>query len=384
MAAAAVGSSIRLLREAVGRWKRVPRWVAYPGCWDSPQGAKRYLLPENIVQLQTFQEHKLQMGYQRYGEKDTFFKIMEEKLKNNKLILKDELKALLHMCDSKKDVEVAKRVIYRYHEENKNIIFWEFKFGPVFMRLCYELDLEETALELIKDQALRGFFSDSTSFNILMDMLFTKGRYQSALEVLSEMKQQDIKFNKETYLLACAICYKLNTLEACKICATMLEDAALNGYFVPRRSYYFVVALFLKQEDVAKARSYYSQIMNTSSQLCSNLDILLQAASGDLDNLVKTLEKGLDWNTPFFVKKVAYSMEVLQIVIKKLDNHPDLWDRFESVFAKLQQLGQVTSQTLDDLLCQTPGLRKQDSGLLRPRRMNHRAQQCLGLNLLTE
>ena len=77
------------------------------------------------------------------------------------------------------------------------------------MRLCFELDLETPAVELIKDQNLRGFFSDSTSFHILMTMLFKKGHYKSALEVLAEMKKQGIPFNKETYLLAFAICYKL-------------------------------------------------------------------------------------------------------------------------------------------------------------------------------
>lgn len=33
--------------------------------------------------------------------------------------------------------------------------------------------------------------------------------FTGALEVLIEMKKQDIPFNKETYLLAFAICYKL-------------------------------------------------------------------------------------------------------------------------------------------------------------------------------
>ena len=30
-----------------------------------------------------------------------------------------------------------------------------------------------------------------------------------ALEVLSEMKSQGVPFNKDTYMLACGICYKL-------------------------------------------------------------------------------------------------------------------------------------------------------------------------------
>lgn len=41
------------------------------------------------------------------------------------------------------------------------------------------------------------------------------------------------------------------------------------------------------------------------------LKILLQAASEDLNNLVETLEKALDCNTPHFVRKVTFSMEVV-------------------------------------------------------------------------
>ncbi|XP_072848733.2 pentatricopeptide repeat-containing protein 2, mitochondrial [Pogona vitticeps] len=381
MAAALFRRSDRMLREATKYFKL---GVVYSGCWNCRQGAKRYLLPENILQLQTFQQSKLQVAQKRYGEKDTFFRTLEEKLKNHRIILKDELKTLLHLCQSKSDVEIAKKVLYRYHEENKNMLFQEFRFGPVFMRLCYELDLEELGLELIKDQALSGFFQDSTSFNILMDILFMKGHYESALEVLSEMKRQNIKFNRETYLLACAICYKLNSAESCRICATLLEGTALKGFSVPRRGYYFVVALFLKQDDVAKARLYYSQIIDRSSQLCHNLNILLQAASGDTYKLIETLENTLDCNTPHFVRKVKFSMEVLQVVREKLDNCPDVWDKFESVFTKLQELGQITPQTLDDLLCCTPGLRKHDSPFLRQREMRRRAQRSLSSTLLSE
>lgn len=43
-------------------------------------------------------------------------------------------------------------LITRYHAENRNITLGEYKFGPLFMRLCYELDLEDSAVELIKDQ----------------------------------------------------------------------------------------------------------------------------------------------------------------------------------------------------------------------------------------
>lgn len=44
---------------------------------------------------------------------EIYFRNMEEKLTQNKLILREELKTLLHLCQSSEDVRLAKAVIYR-------------------------------------------------------------------------------------------------------------------------------------------------------------------------------------------------------------------------------------------------------------------------------
>ncbi|XP_042844069.1 pentatricopeptide repeat-containing protein 2, mitochondrial [Panthera tigris] len=279
-------------------------------CCRRPLGAKRYLLTDNVVKLKEFQHKKVAIANHLPGTKATYLRNMKEKLAQNKLILKDELKTFLHLCDTRDDVELAKNVIYRYHTENRNVTLGEYKFGPLFMRLCYELDLEESALELIKDQHLRGFFSDTTSFNILMDMLFMKGKYTSALEVLIEMKNQDVKFNKETYVLAFAICYKLNSPESLKICTTLREEALIKGEVLSRRASCFAVALALNQNQVAKAISIFSQIMKPESIICTNLNILIHIQSNMLKTLIKILKDAADGNLSKFVKRQEFSEEV--------------------------------------------------------------------------
>lgn len=97
------------------------------------------------------------------------------------------------MRESWDHVELAKNVTCKYHTENRNVTLADYKFGPLFIRLCYDSNLEEFAMELMKDEHLQGF-SDSTQFTILMDMLFTKSKYISALKILTEMKNPDGKF----------------------------------------------------------------------------------------------------------------------------------------------------------------------------------------------
>ncbi|KAG7262196.1 hypothetical protein CRUP_037718, partial [Coryphaenoides rupestris] len=172
-------------------------------------GTKRNLLSENVVKLQDFQQRKLDVAHLARGPNGNYVEDFHHKLQRRELIRKDELNLLLHVCQSVDDMAVARVAIQRYHEETPKCAVGEYKFGPLFIRLCYELSLEEMAAATLKDKKLRGFFSDMTSFNIAVDMLFTKGSYDSALELLRDMMSQGVAFNKDTYMLACATCYKL-------------------------------------------------------------------------------------------------------------------------------------------------------------------------------
>ncbi|XP_007176006.2 pentatricopeptide repeat-containing protein 2, mitochondrial isoform X1 [Balaenoptera acutorostrata] len=363
------------------------RSLVYPGlggsgstCSRCPLGAKRYLLTDNIVKLKDFQHKKVAVACNLPGTKETYLRNLEEKLTQSKLILKEELRTLLHLCESWDDVELAKNVIYRYHAENRNITLGEYKFGPLFMRLCYELDLEESALELIKDQHLRGFFSDSTSFNILMDMLFIKG----ALEVLIEMKNQDVKFNKDTYILAFAICYKLNSPESFTICTTLREEALIKGEILSRRASCFAVALALNQNQLAKAISIFSQIMKPESIICTNLNIMIHIQSNMLKTLIDILKDATEGNLSRFVKRHVFSEEVLVKVREKVQDVPTLLATFDELYGKLHIHGRVTAYTLDALLCHTPSDRKSHTVLLNKRTVSRRTFQPLSQSLWAE
>lgn len=353
-------------------------------CWRQPHGAIRYLLTDDVLRLQEFQEKKVTIAYQIYGNKDLYFRRIEDKLKKNELVHKEELKTFIHLCQTAADVEFAKTLIYRYHSENISRTFGEFKFGPLFIRLCYELDLPETALELIMDQTLIGFFCDSTSFNILMDMLFTKGLYESALEVLLEMRRQKIKFSRESYILGFAICYKLNRQESRSVCSLLLDEIDLKAEHIPRQAFCFAAALALKRNNIAKAKSIFSRIMNTDSRICNNLNILIQTESGGMVDVLDMLEMAQETVAPHFVKRPEISEEVLAAVREKVKNNPTQLARFETMYSKLQASGQISALSLDDMLCQTPHQRKHHPIPLEQRKINPRTFRSLQSTLLAE
>ncbi|XP_003965348.2 pentatricopeptide repeat-containing protein 2, mitochondrial isoform X1 [Takifugu rubripes] len=349
MALARVGKCCRslLLESSKFCGSVQPAWI------ESCIGAKRHLLPEDVVKLQKFQQSKLAVAHLLNGTKGNFIEFFSQKLQRNELILRDELKLLIHLCQTAEDVMVARDAIYRYHAENHNLMYGEFKFGPLFMRLCYELGLEGLAAATITDMRLNGFFHDATSFNIAIDMLFTKGQYETALEVLRIMKSQNVPFNKDTLTLAFGICYKLNTAESYKICLAFVEERQSKEHVIPKRAYCFAIALSLCQNDIAKAQLMFSQIMSTECRLCQNLKVVILAKSGAIMDAVSVLAAAVLPKSPYFVKKLEFSQEVVDLLRLQSEGQPSMLN-VEKIVTQLVRADQVTQQTLDDMLCHTP------------------------------
>ncbi|XP_055791932.1 pentatricopeptide repeat-containing protein 2, mitochondrial isoform X1 [Salvelinus fontinalis] len=383
MALGRIGVCVRVLLHDIPS-KGLRRGLIQSDCMTCRVGAKRHLLSEDVVKLQEFQQRKLAVAHQVSGSKSHYFEVFNQKLMKKQLILKDELKLLLHLCQSAEDMVTARGAIYRYHEENSNVAFGEFKFGPLFMRLCYELGLEEMAAATLTDKDLRGFFSDSTSFNIAIDMLFMKGLYESALDVLRDMKNQGVPFNKDTFTLATGTCYKLNTPESYRICTALMEEGQTKGHMIPRHAYCFTVALALRQNDVEKAQSMFGQIMSTDSRICQNLKVLILAMTGAVKESLFILTLALGSSSTVFIKKPEFAQEVVDLVRLRSEGSP-LMAGVEEAVSRLQNAGQVTQRSLDEMLCHTPtGKRRMPIGMMEERLISRRTLRPLRSTLLSE
>ncbi|KAM9820834.1 pentatricopeptide repeat-containing protein 2, mitochondrial [Neosynchiropus ocellatus] len=346
-------------------------------------GAKRYLLSEDVIKLQDFQMKKLATAHLAGRSDGSYIDLWSRRLERNDLIQQDELKLLLHLCQSADDMAVARKAIYRFHAYNMNMGCDEFKFGPLFMRLCYEFGLEGMASVVLTDEKMRGFFSDTTSFNITLDMLFMKDSFRDALEVLRVMKKRGVGFNTDTHLLASGICYKLNTPEAYSICTDLMEDSHTKGHMIPRHAFCFTVALALRQNDIERAQYFFSKIINKSGRLCHNLRVLMLTRSGETREALSVLSAALKTKNPLFVKKAQFAAEVVDLLRQQSENTPRK-KHVQKVVSQLEASGQVVHQSIDDMLCHSSNERRRMSLNLDERGSKRRVVRLPHTVLLSE
>ena len=81
---------------------------------------------------------------------------------------------------------------------------------------------------------------------------------------------------------------------------------------------------------------------------------------------------------------ICSSFSQLAKAREKVKDVPALLARFDEIYEKLQISGQITTYTLDTLLCHTPGDRKSHVILLNTRTVSHRTCQPLNQSLWAE
>ncbi|XP_053724837.1 pentatricopeptide repeat-containing protein 2, mitochondrial [Synchiropus splendidus] len=357
--------------------------VLNQGWLEQRTGAKRYLLSEDVIKLQDFQLKKLAVAHLASRSEGSYIDLWSQRLERNELIQKEELKLLLHLCQSADDMLVARKAIYRFHADNTNMGCDEFRFGPLFMRLCYEFGLEGMASAVLTDEKMRGFFNDTTSFNITLDMLFMKDSFEDALEVLRVMKKRGVWFNTDTLLLASGICYKLNTREAYGICTDLMEDSHTKGHMIPKHAFCFTVALALRQNDMEGAQYFFSKIINKSGRLCHNLRVLMLTRLGETAEALSVLSAAQKTKSPLFVKKAQFAEEVVDLLRRQSENTPQK-EHVQKVLSQLEESGQVVQHSIDDMLCHSSNERRRPPLNLDQRGSRRRSVRLPSTVLLSE
>ncbi|XP_077318623.1 pentatricopeptide repeat-containing protein 2, mitochondrial [Lithobates pipiens] len=306
----------------------------------------RYLLANHDLKFDKFMRQKRATIKYFQTDKDVYFETIQTKLQNSEAISERELKPMFFLCENEADLQLTKACLLRYYEKAETV---EYKFGPLILRLCRMLDLIDTAFELVMDESFRGVFSEYSSYDILLDMLYKHGQYERALEVLLKMKFQWSRLDKNTYLLAFAICYKLNNPQSLETCTILFEEAAIGGVKHSRLALCFVAALALKQGDCVTASSVYNKIEKKDTSLCCNLGLLLAARFKGEEEVLQILETASEQPKSDFLWKVTFSKEVMDAAEEKL-HHTVSFEKFKELYEKLSQTGQISTLTLDEML----------------------------------
>jgi len=163
--------------------------------------------------LQGYENSRLNFRNQFLNVEDTFRTKMQEICgQESSMIFTEDLKSMLHLTQKKpEDIELLVKMLTKYNNQNKEMRFGTFVFGPVVMRTFYYLDEPDVALTAFKDPQFKDFFSQLISYQILLSLLYKHGRYTEMREIYDIIRNRYVGNSghpRNSLLLLMAGCYK--------------------------------------------------------------------------------------------------------------------------------------------------------------------------------
>lgn len=272
------------------------------------------------------------------------------------MIFTEDLKNMIHLAEeSPEDLDLVYRMMKRFNQQNKEIRFGSYVFGPVVMRLYYFLNKPDEALKVFKDSELEDFFAQLGTYQILMDLLYENSRYQEILDVFDIIKNrqhQDAKYPKNVVILTFAACYKLNTAESFEYGMKLWKELKTVGHIPMRRAVTFAAALALNNNSPHIALEILSDILQQNYVTIRNLKVAALADVGRPEDALPVLRSIIDTDVPS-QRKQTFSEEViekLRSAVEKLNNKEVTHD-FQNVEKRLREGGHITKMSLDEQLC---------------------------------
>ncbi|XP_022692130.1 pentatricopeptide repeat-containing protein 2, mitochondrial-like isoform X2 [Varroa jacobsoni] len=171
---------------------------------------------------------------------------------SNAMVFTEDLKNVVSLCESDDDIDLCVRMMRRFNEQTKSLRFGTFVFGPVAIRLLYVLDKPDLAIQVLKDPQLAGFFDQFSSYQIAMDLLYKKGRYDDVLDLYQHMRQQQLhgtRFPRDCVVLVLGACYQISTKESYEFALKLIREARQSGALVLRKGLTFTAALALNMNE---------------------------------------------------------------------------------------------------------------------------------------
>lgn len=289
---------------------------------------------------------------------DNFRKKMQEftATDSKQMVFSEDLKNMIHLAE-KEDTPLVMKMLKKFAKQNKELRFGTYVFGPVVMRMFHYIGDEQAALECFKDKELDGFFSQWMSYQILLDMLYEKGKYQEVLDAYEIIKQQQVEgsmFPKHAMVIVFASCYKINTEASFKYVMSLWKEMVDAGHSPMRRTATFAAALALSQNAPHAALEILYASYQQNYITVRNMKILAMLELERTEDVIPILRSALEAQSPNLSKQ-TFCREVIDRTRQAISKMPDTAKELKMDYERIEKFlidhGHITDETLDKLLC---------------------------------
>ncbi|KAF2352062.1 hypothetical protein FHG87_017181 [Trinorchestia longiramus] len=207
--------------------------------------SKRSLYTLQALGLQDFQKQRAKFQQQfPQNEADRFREALQEQIARSHntlmLVFKQDLEKAIYLCrENEEDISLVKDLLLKFNAQNRKVRFGSFRFGAVLMRLLYELDRPDVALELMETPELSKLLSEVSTLQVFMGLLYKHELHSEVLDIqdnISTGRLTNGRYPRICVIIALASALKQGTEESLAR-GLALTEACVNTGRWPSRFY---------------------------------------------------------------------------------------------------------------------------------------------------
>lgn len=227
--------------------------------------------------------------------------------------------------------------------------------GPVLMRMYHVLGNEAAALKVFLDPEMAGFFDQMMSYQILLNLLYVKGRYadvRTTYDVIKSRQLEGGRYPKHCIVLVLGACYQENTAESFEYSKQLWTELSEAGHLPMRKAATFAAGLALKQSAPHIALEIISSVPQQNYVTIRNIKIQALVDLGRLEDALPLLRSILEVAPTGPNKQQTVVTDVLANVKEAIaqSKNADLQSDFLRIEKYLRDHEHVSESTLDGLL----------------------------------